>query len=144
MLSAGARGAPVHAASFIRQRRIVLERELLQHPEQLARILVHELFHFVWPRLGNPVRASFEQLLAAEHAAQARGEIGESAAAAKQRVTEPEGRRWREYVCEAFCDTAAFALSRESGPAKFGLGKRWIGRRLQWFGRAIDWDQQCF
>ena len=54
----------VHAATFIRQRRIVLDAELLRSDAELRRILIHELFHFVWARLANAVRRSFEELLA--------------------------------------------------------------------------------
>ena len=48
------RRGPVHAGSFLRERRIVFDCTQAEFP----RILVHELFHFVWLRLGNP-RAAF-------------------------------------------------------------------------------------
>ena len=51
------RGQPVHAGSFIRKREIVLEPELRADSGELARIFIHELFHFVWIRMGNPARS---------------------------------------------------------------------------------------
>ena len=76
-------GTPVHAASFIRRREIVLETELLKKPD-LPLILVHEIFHFVWARLGNRKRAEYSALLAEERQRNARGELGESAEVRKQ------------------------------------------------------------
>ena len=73
------RGSQVHAASFLRRRRMVLEAELLAQPAELRRIVIHELFHFVWLRAGNPRRRSFERLLEGELDRLARGELGWSA-----------------------------------------------------------------
>src|ERR1051325_11892749 len=105
-----ARGTPVHAATFIRRRLIVLDARLLASTTELRRILLHELFHFVWPRLANPVRRSFALLLLNQQ--NASGELGWSSEYRKQRLAShdirgrsPEG---REYCCEAFWDTAAF------------------------------------
>lgn len=138
----------MHAASFIRTRHIVLEQQLLQHPRKLASILVHELFHFVWPRLGTQTRASFEALIAAEMAASARGEIAESARVAKENLLPADQLlrtgRWREYVCEAFCDTAAYGYARLAPGRRNTLGNRWIRKRLDWLERAIDWNKKCF
>ena len=53
-------GQPVYAGSFIRKRQIVLDQELERQPRELARILVHEVFHFAWVRLGNSARRSYE------------------------------------------------------------------------------------
>ena len=72
-------GKEVHAASLIRQRRIVLDAELKKKPAELKRILIHELFHFAWLRLGNPGRRSFEELLRKEVRERVRGELGWSA-----------------------------------------------------------------
>ena len=60
------RGREVHAGSFLRRRRIVLDAALKAKPRELARILTHELFHFAWLRLGNPKRREFEDLLRGE------------------------------------------------------------------------------
>jgi hypothetical protein len=68
------RGVPVHAATFIRRREIVLETELTRKPGDLRLITVHEIFHFAWARLGNSSRRTWTELLEAEAAARARGE----------------------------------------------------------------------
>src|SRR6202171_1858472 len=62
----GGRGREVHAGSFLRERRIVLDSALRNHPRELKRILTHELFHFAWLRLGNPKRREWEELLRRE------------------------------------------------------------------------------
>src|SRR5882757_304020 len=92
------RGVPVHAATFIRRREIVLETQLTRKPGVLRLITVHEVFHFVWARLGNSARRTWAALLEAE--AGARGELGESSSVKKT----PECTR--DYICESFCDTA--------------------------------------
>src|SRR5438477_4297266 len=73
------RGTEVHAGSFLRQRRIVLDAALRSRPGELRRILTHELFHFVWLRLGNPRRRSYEELVARELTGRVKGELGWSA-----------------------------------------------------------------
>jgi hypothetical protein len=144
------KGNAVHAASFIRERRIVLESALIANEALLRLILTHELLHFVWPRLGNPTRAQFANLLRAELSARARGELGESAAVGKERLllarnaSERNTRHWRHYVCEAFCDTGAFLYSGVDAHEHFTLAPRWIARRTVWLGTAIDWKVRCF
>src|SRR4051812_16473077 len=66
LLSQADRGVPIHAAAFPRERRLVLEEELQEDAAELRRILVHELFHFVWLKLGNTRRHSYEALLLSE------------------------------------------------------------------------------
>ncbi len=51
------KGVAVHAASFIRLRRIVVAEELLSTSDIFRLIVAHELFHFAWVRLGNPLAA---------------------------------------------------------------------------------------
>ena len=106
------RGREVHAGSFLRQRRIVLDVALKKQPRMLARILTHELFHFAWLRIGNPNRRSFENLLLSEIRNHVEGELGWSAERMKSALDRKDRvrrtRRWREYVCESFCDTAAW------------------------------------
>src|SRR5207248_8122517 len=108
-------GKEVHAGSFLRQRRIVLDASLKKQPRELVRILTHELFHFAWLRLGNPKRKSYEDLLRRELRRRVKGELGWSAESAKDVLTRGDiGRRtprWREYVCESFCDSAAWLLA---------------------------------
>jgi hypothetical protein len=135
------RGEPVHAASYIRKRRIVLDRELAHQPSELARILVHELFHFAWVRLGNPARRSYEALVREEWRQRARGELGWSAESRKRALKElspavhgaPD---WREYICESFCDTAAFLYSGVRRHPEYTLAARHRARRAEWF-RAV-------
>jgi hypothetical protein len=105
-------GQPAHAATWIRKRQIVLDPELKQNPLEHQRILLHEYFHFAWVRLGNPKRRAWEDHLAAEWKARVRGEAGWSAEwrkdELKPRDISARTRRWREYCCESFCDTAAW------------------------------------
>jgi hypothetical protein len=129
----------VHAATFIRERRIVLDGELLKSDAELRRILIHELFHFVWVRLGNPARRSFEQLLAKQR--KARGELGWSSEYRKQELTERDVTRrslkWREYCCEAFCDTAAYRYARAKQHDEFTLAQSHRKKRIEWFGKNL-------
>jgi len=105
-------GTAVHAASFLRQRLIVLDRELLSSPGELKRIWIHELYHFVWWRMSNGSRLAWEQLLLKEVQSQTPGELGWSAEVRKQALLPRDAvlgtRRWREYCCESFCDSAAW------------------------------------
>jgi hypothetical protein len=131
------RRGPVHAGSFLRERRIAFDCTAAEFP----RILVHELFHFVWLRAGNPLRISYENLLQVERAAGARGELGWSAEWRKQALHSADGaartRRWREYCCESFCDTAAWVYSGVRHHPEFTLSGRFRARRRAWFQRTI-------
>ena len=106
-------GNPAHAATFIRKRLILLDKALRDDPAEHARILCHERFHFIWARLGNPLRLSWETLLKSE--GQARGETGWSAEWRRQKLIPADlanrTRKWREYCCESFCDTAAWVIT---------------------------------
>jgi hypothetical protein len=141
-LYAGGRvGQSVHAASSLRERRIVFDRALLKNPAELRRIVTHELFHFAWARLGNPARQEWESLLAAEVRARARGELGWSAEWRKRELTPGDRRtrnlRWREYVCESFCDTAAWLLTGARPHDEATLAARHAVRRAEWFVRLF-------
>jgi hypothetical protein len=130
------RGA-VHAGSFLRQRRIAFDCTRAEFP----RIFTHELFHFVWLRAGNPLRRSWEAMLKAELGAHARGELGWSAEWRKEALHTADlrqrSRRWREYCCESFCDTAAWLYSGVSRHPEFTLAARFRARRRVWFGKAV-------
>jgi hypothetical protein len=130
------RGA-VHAGSFLRQRRIALNCTRAEFP----RIVVHELFHFVWLRAGNPRRRSWESLLKAELAVHARGELGWSAEWRKKALRAGDiadrTRRWREYCCESFCDTAAWLYSGVRRHPEFALAAQFRAPRRAWFENAI-------
>jgi len=132
------RRGPVHAGSFLRERRIAFDCT----DGELPRIFVHELFHFVWLRAGNPVRRSFEELLRAERTGRARGELGWSAEWRKNALTEAAVRRrtgaWREYCCESFCDTAAWLYSGRRSHSEFTLGGRCRKKRARWFQEVLE------
>ncbi len=131
----------VHAASHIRQRRIILDAQLRRQPAEMSRILVHELFHFVWVRLSNHERRSWGALLQAEIRRRARGELGWSAEWRKRRLVAAggpfAGRRWSEYACESFCDTAAWAYAGAGAHDEFTLAPRWGQGRRAWFTALV-------
>lgn len=131
------RGGPVHAGSFLRERRIAFNCSRAEFP----RIFVHEVFHFVWLRAGNPLRYSWESLLRAELAAHARGEMGWSAEWRKEALTpidiDRRTRRWREYCSESFCDTAAWLYTGIRHHPEFTLAPRFRVPRRAWFDLAI-------
>jgi hypothetical protein len=117
---------------------MVLDQELQRRPRELARILVHELFHFAWVRLSNAVRNSYLKLLRAEWDHKARGELGWSAELRKtnlRRNRRMRGRNqhWREYACESFCDTAAWLYSGLRKHPEFTLAPSHAKRRAEWF-----------
>jgi len=140
-------GIAVHAASFLRRREIILATELLARPKLFRFILVHELFHFVWPRLSNHLRADFSELLRRERAARSRGELGESSCFKKERLGDADllnnSIAWRDYVCETFCDTAAWLYSGLQRHSAFTLAKRWRERRGKWFKAAFHSGCRC-
>lgn len=131
------RGKAVHAASFIRRREIVLECELLTKAI-LPLIVVHEIFHFVWARLGNSRRAAYAALLAKELRCRARGELGESAAVQKQL-----DRHSRDYLCESFCDTAAWLYAPQAKHVHATLAKSWRKKRQAWFEQKFAVASKC-
>src|SRR5215203_2772557 len=112
LLSKSPFGDAVYAGSFLRQRKIVLDEVMLRTPRVLERIFVHEVFHFVWSKLGNRLRASWERLVLQEFASGAEGELGWSAESMKQNLSASDRiqrtRRWKDYLCESFCDTAGW------------------------------------
>ena len=124
-------GHEAHAATYLRKRLIVLDKELASKPQEHARILAHELLHFAWMRLGNGKRREWEDLLGAS----TRGEAGWSAEWRKQALSKPDrerrSRRWREYICEAFCDTGAALWSGNS--CEVTLAESHMARRSRWF-----------
>jgi hypothetical protein len=138
LYSKSAHGQPVYAGTFIRKRRIVLDLELAGKPKELTRILTHELFHFAWARMGNQMRLSYEDLLHREWKQRARGELGWSAELRKSAFSHhprpaTTRRKWREYACESFCDTAAWLYSGIAKHQEFTLAQRHRRRREQWF-----------
>jgi hypothetical protein len=128
----------LHAGSFLRDRCMTLHCTRAELP----RIFVHELFHFAWIRLGNPARHGFERVLADEYRASAAGELGWSAEWRKRKLRRADvrdrTRRWREYCCESFCDTAAWLYSGIGRHEEFTLDARFRPRRRAWFDQAFD------
>jgi len=131
----------VHAASFVRERRIVLDDALRHDPVEMSRILIHEIFHFAWVRLPNGARQSWRQLLAHEFARSARGELGWSAESMKAAIRSSgavtPGRAWSEYSCESFCDTAAWVYADAGEHDEFPLARRFCELRRAWF-RSLE------
>lgn len=142
LFSRGTGGNPVHAGSDIARRNMVLDRELLANPSELKRIFVHELYHFAWVRLGNPRRREFEHVLCREFDRHARGELGWSAESMKRGLQPSDRRRrtrrWRAYVCESFCDTAAWVYSGVSRHAEWTLPAQFRSARKTCFAGLFD------
>ncbi len=140
------RRGEIHAGAFLRERRIAFDADLPGDPAEFARIFTHELFHFVWPRLGNTRRWSYEALLREELQAGACGELGWSAEWRKHALTAGDRRRrtrrWREYSCESFCDTAAWLYSGVSKHAEYTLARRFRERRRRWFSTQPEISRQ--
>ena len=132
------RRGDVHGGSFLRERRMALSCTRAE----FGRIFVHELFHFAWVRAGNPVRRGYEDLLAHEFRSGAAGELGWSAEWRKKRLLETDvarrTRRWREYTCESFCDTAAWIYSGLDEHEEFTLVARCRRGRALWFAEWLD------
>jgi hypothetical protein len=131
-----ARG-PVHGGAYLRERRIAIGCSLREFP----RIFVHELAHFVWLRLGNPVRRSWEEVLRAERRAGACGELGWSAEWRGQALHPDQirlrHRRWRDYCCESFCDTAAWLYAGTRRHPEFTLAEDFRQFRRAWFAKNV-------
>ena len=132
----------VHAASYPKRREMVLDKALFENRRELARVLVHEVFHFAWPRLGNAARRSYEELLEAEFRRSARGELGWPSELLKTRLSsmdvDERSRRWREYACESFCDTAAWLYSGLRNHPEWTLGTQYRLRRASWFDTLTE------
>lgn len=137
LLTGGGHGDEVHAASFIRERRIVFDEALRHDAGELSRILVHEIFHFAWVRLSNGARQSWRQLLGCEFTRGARGELGWSSESRKSAIRSSASvtpdRVWSEYSCESFCDTAAWIYTAGGEHEEFTLARRFSEIRRAWF-----------
>jgi hypothetical protein len=131
-------GTEVHAAAFLKQRQLIFDSSLLGHAPELIRIFAHEVFDFVWTRIDNTTRKSWEQILLAERRLRVKGELGWSAQLYKDRATIQAGRRWRDYLCESFCDTAAWYFSGHRTHEEFTLPSGSRRRRKRWFETMIE------
>ena len=127
------------AATSIRGRTILLDREVLTRRGEFERILIHEVFHFVWVRLGNPLRRDWERVLETEFHQGAKGELGWSAEWRKYKLPVRARRMrnpaWRRYACESFCDSAAWMFAGLRSHDEFTLPGRFRRRRQSWFER---------
>jgi len=133
---------PHLAASSMPRRLILLDSEVLLRRGDFERILVHEIFHFVWRRLPNSARRAWEKILHAEMNRKARGELGWSAEWRKLKLRARDVQRrspaWRRYACESFCDTAAWLYSGVNRHAEFRLASVFRQRRREWFRKTIE------
>lgn len=129
---------PHLAATYIPQRLVLLDREVLAIPGEFERILIHELFHFAWVRLSNASRREWETLLAAERSP---GELGWSAEWRKGKLTPSDRRgrspKWRRYACESFCDSAAWLYSGLTRHEEFTLPAGLRRVRKTWFQKKF-------
>ena len=128
----------VHAGAFLRKRRIAFDCTRSEFP----RVFCHEIFHFVWVRAGNDVRLEFEDLLKAEWRSGARGELWWSAEWRKRDLSAGDvldrSRRWREYCCESFCDTAAWLYCGVETHEEYTLERRlWFEQNVGLSGLSI-------
>jgi len=132
---------PHLAATHIPRRRILLDAGVLTEPGEFERILVHEIFHFVWVRLSNQTRRRWESVLAAEFTGRACGELGWSAEWRKNKLTPRDVRgrspAWRRYVCESFCDTAAWLFAGLRRHGEFTLPAAPRRARRSWFAAYL-------
>lgn len=129
------------ASTFIRRRLILLDAEVLVQRGDFERILVHELFHFVWVRLSNAVRRDWGRIIEREIRAKARGDLGWSAERRKLNLTPKDARArtkaWRLYACESFCDTSAWLYAGLKSHAEFTLPAAHRRARRRWFESTI-------
>jgi hypothetical protein len=134
-------GVGIHGGAYLRRRRLVVDRLLLEQPGELARILVHEIGHFVWLRLGNQLRRSFEDLVLRELEQRARGELGWSSELRKVTISRVDiryqTRNWRNYLCESFCDTLAWRYCGLRKHDEFTLSMRYRRWRREWLEQSL-------
>lgn len=133
---------PHLAATSIPRRVISLDREVLVSPGDFERILIHEVFHFVWVRLSNKLRHDWEHVLMRELSRGSSGELGWSSEwrKAKLKPIDSPSRTgaWRRYACESFCDTAAWYFAGIRNHKEFTLPARFRQIRQSWFHRHLE------
>ena len=133
---------PHLAATSLTKRRILLDSAILEKPGEFERILIHEIFHFAWRRMGNPARGSWEAVLRKEIETAEGGELGWSAEWRKAKLSRKDCIQrtpaWRRYVCESFCDTAAWRFAGLGEHEEFTLPDRFRRLRRRWFDDAFS------
>ncbi|HYO82281.1 MAG TPA: hypothetical protein VES20_12830 [Bryobacteraceae bacterium] len=136
LLSKSHKGDAVYAGCFLRKRQITLDASMLRTPRVLERIFIHEVFHFVWSKLDQATRRSWDALIRAEVKSSVRGELAWSAESMKNRVTaadmQQRSRRWKDYLCESFCDTAAWYFGTVRRYAENTLDRDTRDQRRAW------------
>jgi hypothetical protein len=134
-------GQEVHAASYPRKRILILDHELKKSRVEMARIVTHELFHFVWIRLGNNDRWGWWRVLEAELREGGKGDLGWSAEWRRDLLSlkdrREHSRRWRDFACESFCDTAAWLYCGFSRHPEYTLPSRLRTARRNWFRELL-------
>ena len=137
LLSKSPKGDAVYAGSFLRKRKIVLDDQMLRTPRVLERIFVHEVFHFVWSKLGSTLRRSYEQVVLEEIDSGVLGELGWSAESMKLELSawavENRTRRWKDYLFESLCDTAGWLFGSARQYSEMTLGRAERDARRRWF-----------
>jgi hypothetical protein len=125
------------AGASIPRRLILLDTAVLARRGEFERILIHELFHFVWVRLSNQKRRAWEQVLVGELRDRVKGELGWSAEWRKETLTRADPRlrtpKWRCYACESFCDSAAWMFAGLRAHDEFTLAAASCRLRRGWF-----------
>lgn len=130
-------GVEIHAAAFLKHRELIMDAALLDNAPELIRIFIHEVFHFVWRRLDNKTRKSWEIHLLGERQRRVRGELGWSSELQKSKLKANTGPRWKYYVCESFCDTAAWFFLESYHHDEITLGRTARMARHRWFSQLI-------
>ena len=128
---------PHLAATSIPGRKILLDAEVLTKAGEFERILVHEVFHFSWVRLGNNARGEWSDLLALELDSEVKGELGWSSEWRKAKLQPADWKlrsaAWRRYICESYCDTAAWLYAGLARHPEFTLTAKSRKTRAAWF-----------
>ncbi len=136
----GSLGSQLAGASIPR-RLILLDAAVLARRGEFERILIHELFHFVWVRLSNRKRVAWEQVLAGELRERVKGELGWSAEWRKELLTPADPRlrtpKWRRYACESFCDSAAWMFAGLRAHDEFTIAVPSRHLRRRWFREQL-------
>jgi len=120
---------------------------MVKTPRVLERIFVHEVFHFVWSRLPKKLRESYGGLITQEFQREVKGELGWSAESMKLDLALEDmadgSRRWKDYLCESFCDTAGWMYGSASRYTEMTLDRgsrdlrrEWVAEHLE--GRALS------
>ena len=142
LLSRSHKGDAVYAGSFLRRRSIVLEQQMVKTPRVLERIFVHEVFHFVWSRLPKQLRESYDALIRAEFVLGVKGELGWSAESMKLNLApedmEQSTRKWKDYLCESFCDTGGWMYGSASRYTEMTLDRRSRDLRRAWVEKHLE------